>query len=112
MQCATDPSLALSIPSFAESHREYCLQWKPRESFLTITDSKKRDWLVHDVSSFCTPIYPFPFGSRASNRIFWRDDHVRAVHLLSDADRVTALDAVRRQLRGTMRIDFDMPPLS
>ncbi|HEY9227944.1 MAG TPA: hypothetical protein VIP11_14905 [Gemmatimonadaceae bacterium] len=52
-------------------------------------------------------MYPFPLGSpRAGIRIFWRDDHVRAYRLREVAKRATALDAVRRQLRGTMRIDF------
>ncbi|HEY9229585.1 MAG TPA: hypothetical protein VIP11_23245 [Gemmatimonadaceae bacterium] len=105
---AAPPSEAREpIKSFAESHREYCLQWRPREWYVTIVDSKKRDWLVYDATDDGLMRQLLPLGSpRAGVRFFWREDHVRMRRMREQVDWVTAIEVVRRQLRSTTRIDF------
>ena len=98
---------AAPVESFTESRKQACRQWYPTGEFVKITDSKRRDWLVYDSQGLWSFRYDRPFGdARANVRLFWFESMVRARYIDSPEDHATCLDAVRRQLRGTFRVDF------
>jgi hypothetical protein len=88
-------------------HAEECASWRPWSGSVKITDSKGRDWLCADKSSLDVSFGRWmPLESRdACFRIFWREDHVRAI-ALREATRCASVDMLGAQLRISWRVDL------
>ena len=85
--------------------------WRPRSAAVSMTDSKRRAWIVADRTGLDAFSQELPIGSTDANyRIFWIEDMVRAVYLGQGADRARSSDALMAQLRRSWRIDFPEVP--
>jgi hypothetical protein len=94
-----------------ELQREVCAQWRPHLSAVSITDGKRRTWPIADRTGLDVFSREVPIGSDVSFRVFWTEDHVRAVCFRVGEDRSTSPNALLALLRRSFRIDHPEAPL-